>query len=163
MRKSLWIVLALGLVVVPSAKADTFVFHVTESSQGLDITFDLPGIPLGVEFSVDNVTSFVSPSTLDGDPITNFGMSGNPTLGAFDGAGETCFGGTCWAGRNSAGVIGGGPGPAFSGTGTFSADGTTVTITDVPNAAPEPSSVALMLLGVGLVCVLRNSRGHLAT
>jgi len=51
-------------------------------------------------------------------------------------------------------------GPAFAGPGTFVKQGfdgiTTVTITDVPSGAPEPSSLALLPIGIGALLLTRK-------
>jgi hypothetical protein len=50
--------------------------------------------------------------------------------------------------------------PSFNGPGTFpkTTNGitTTVTITDVATAAPEPSSLALLPLGLGALLLMRK-------
>ena len=157
MRKSLWIMLALGLIVVPSAKADTFVYNVT-SNLGLNGTFDLPSF----ENPANNITTFVSGSTLGGAPITGFCISGNSsdcTIGGISQAGPG------WFGEAGGMSVATGVTPSFNGPGTFTVSAfgitTTVKITDVVGA-PEPSSLALLPLGLVALLLLRkrNSRSH---
>ena len=149
---TIFTVTLLGLAIVPSAKADSFVYQVTSTTPAgnLDVTFDLPSF----ENPANNITTFVS-GTLFGDPIADFGISGNSSeCSIADAVGLL---GPCWAGTNTAGAtLVFFTTPSFSGTGTYissAANGsTTVTITEV-SGVPEPSGMLLLasgLLAVGL-------------
>lgn len=151
---TIFTVALIGLAVVPSAKADTVVYNVTSTAGSLNVTFDLASF----QNPANDITTFVS-GTLFGEPLKGFGISGDSS-NCSDGV-SFSGPGPCWIATDTQGASVASGGPSFSGLGTFTAGGTTVTITEVVGA-PEPSSVALMLLGVGLVFVLqkRNSRGH---
>lgn len=150
MRKSLWIMLAVMVVAVsaPNAHADSFsvTFTGTFLPTASDVTFPSPTLDImwqGFAFALTLPSSSL--------PTDSYGW----------GSAKGCSG-TCSAhitvDDNTTGTL------TFSTTSavphTFATGGGSLTFT--PVAAPEPSSVALMLLGVGLVFVLgkRNSRGH---
>jgi hypothetical protein len=145
MQKSLWIILAVLLVAIgaPNAHADSFTpIFTTDGCSGtcalptaLDVTFPSP-TTIDVTYLGASGTSFIA-SGLPGD---TYGWTADVERGSLDffitdGGTSTCNGG--------------GPGHDSCGILTFAA----VT-------AAEPSSVALMLLGVGLMFVMRKRIGQ---
>ena len=136
----------------PSAPADTVVYDITSTSDGVHVTFDLPSF----EEVVNNVTTFTV-ATSNSGPITNFSISGNSTDCSGNGA---SFPGPCWIA-----VIGNSGGlfdifsPAFTGPGTFVGPDTTVTITEV-STVPEPSGLVLLstTLPVAGLIIMRKRR-----
>ena len=174
MRKSLWIILAVMIVAVgaPNAQADTVT------------TFDVSG-------TVEPAVSFLTGTTFSGTltiDVTSGAITAVditfPGLPIFDRLVFQGPDGSDWdvSARTSIGVVGlflsfttaPTPGSLVGFTGgtitgrevidaledpLYNVTGGSVT---APTATPEPSTVALMLLGVGLVFVLRkrNSRGH---
>lgn len=144
-----------ALVLLPSrAKADTFIYQVTATTEGLDVIFDSPTF----QESIDTTTFTKATSSFG--PVTEFELSGDSTNCSLNGLSEP---GPCWqANTLSPGggccLLASSASPSFSGPGTFTAtdslngDMTTVTITDVPSATPEPSS--LLFLGCGLLGLL---------
>lgn len=160
MRKSLWIMLAVMVVAVgaPNAHADSFTY---------DFTSTTAGATGSVEFTESSIlTSLTTISSFTSDTFSNLlSLTIAPESGESCGflAGGPCIGATF--------PFGGGTLTAFytfssnlTSTGTYDTNGSnsgTLVISEV-STAPEPSSVALMLLGVGLVFLLRkrNSRGH---
>ena len=162
MRKSLWIVLALLVVGgAPVAHADTFVYQVTSTINNVDVVFDLPTFE-----EVATATTFTTNSS-SGGPFTAFCVSGNTTACHVSQGGFSAFcSGLCFAGVGSNFFLetGFSTSPAFTGPGTFTtifpAFTTTVTITDVPSGVPEPSSLALIPLGLGALLLMRKRMGH---
>ena len=157
MRK-LWLVLAVMVVAVsaPNAHGDSFspVFTTT----GCTGTCLLPTAP--------DVT-FPSPTTID---VTFDGVTSSVAIPSGDASGDTY----AWAankglqpGGGSAFTLldittGGSSLHCFGSETSTTANGCGTLTFAAVGTAPEPSSIALMLLGVGLVFVLRkrNSRGH---
>jgi PEP-CTERM motif len=144
MRKSLWIMLAVLLVAIgaPSAHADSYtpIFTTTGCSgtcalpTALDVTFPSPAT-----IDVTYVGFFTETVSIPGGPGDTYGWIANVERAVFDfelsdGSLPTCNGGIA---QTSCGTL------------TFAAV-----------SAPEPSSVALMLLGVGLVFVMRKRIGQ---
>jgi PEP-CTERM motif len=158
MRKTLWIMLAVLLVAIaaPAVHADGV----------YAITFNGPGAPTVVGSDLLDYNStlkeFTTPSleimfdgltvTLDNQnfagafPTDRFSWGGPFVDGNFD-ISETLLGENIYSG-------------ALPSSAAFDDGSVTLTAQTVP--APEPSSVALMLLGVGLVFGMqkRNPRGH---
>jgi hypothetical protein len=153
MKIARYAVAALGLIALltPAAKADTFVYQVTSNVDGLnlDVIFDLPAF----EETVTDITSFTTNTSSSG-PLTAFSLSGNSTPCSLGGD-STPFG-PCFQVEFPGLIEGTAGSPGFSGPGTSSAFGTTVTITDVPSAAPEPSSLALIPFGLGALMLMRK-------
>jgi hypothetical protein len=156
MRKSLWIMLAVLLVVIgaPAAHADG-VFAITFSGAGAPTVVGsnlLDYNSTSMEFTTPTLTINFDGQTFS---LVNQGFTDISPTDVFS-----------WAG-----VGGGGFGISPSGTkariysGSVPGDFTDVVqFGDVTFTAqtpvPEPSSVALMLLGVGLVFVMRKRIGH---
>jgi PEP-CTERM motif len=157
MRKSLWIILAVMVVAVaaPAVRADG-VFAITFSGTGaptvvgsnlLDYNstlgqFTTPTLEIlfdGMDIILDNAFENVAPS----DPFEWLGPNFDGTIEVID---ECC---------KPAHVL-------FSGKITSSIPqlGGFVTLTEQTVPTPEPSSYALMLLGVGLVFVMRKRIGQ---
>jgi hypothetical protein len=141
---------ALGLIafLTPTAKADSFVYQVTSNFFNIDVIFDLPTFQ-----EVVDTTTFIKATSSLG-PITEFGLSGNST-GCFTISGGGSATGPCWTAvlvpPNSLGI----DSPSFSSPGTFTNFDTTVTITEV-STVPEPSSLALIPLGLVALLVMRK-------
>ncbi len=176
MRKSLWIMLAVLLVAIaaPYASADTVTLDISGSLVPNDpsVSCSASGCTLGGDIVINNTTGMVisvdftvagaSPSvgpfnhfsefvSIDSDLVTtdggvidfSFTLSGNPgTLVGYTGGAIT---GTA--------VTSGPAGHIFVQEGDAA-------LTEAVTPAPEPSSVALMLLGVGLVFVMRKRVGQ---
>jgi hypothetical protein len=153
MRKLLWIILALMVVAVsaPNAHADTFTYSYTDSVDeiswttaplsGVTMETTVPAVDLTATSNTGNFAGCVTTLVvLDaggiGNTQTNFSSCQFPFVIAFDGFAATDY--TT-------------PGTYHGGQGTL--------VVAAAVAAPEPSSVALMLLGVGLVFVLRKRTG----
>jgi hypothetical protein len=164
MRKSLWIILTVLLVAIaaPSALANSCTYTYTQVDLGItDFTWTTNAIPCVT--STDTflpasslASSSVNPSYVP-TPISAVGLDvGFPAGGI-----ETDFG-------ISGGVADGSwTLSEYSTTGTYAEsffageETLTLTVAATPVAAtPEPSSVALMLLGVGLVFVMRKRIGQ---
>lgn len=169
MRKSLWIVLAVMVVAVgaPSAHADSSSLTLISSGSGIydygitvpggqDISFlqnqtitltglsdvtgaSVSGALLGDSFAVSSFTSTSVTFVQTGIA----GFSGAITFGDFLVDSTAPLGTVNWSMETQSGTLSG-------------------TVGGPVATAPEPSSAALMLLGVGLVFVMRkrNSRGH---
>ena len=160
LRKSLWVILAVLVVAIgaPAAHADS----TTDGTLNFTLTSGTT-IPTG-SFVFDNGTDTLTSYTLDWngaeiDATSTFAsvplatLEGSGTWSAFmldhiasftitlPGDAPTILAGTT-------------PGPIVSAAGTFSVTAATT----VPT--PEPSSIALMLLGVGLVFVMRKCIGQ---
>jgi hypothetical protein len=148
--------LLASLAFVPSAKADIFIYDVESSVAVLHVSFQLPIF----EQLVVNQMVFSSETWDRPLPITSFTLSGG-TASCIPG-GQA---GPCWSASNATDSAATFVSPLFNGTGTFARSvgtiNTTVTITDVPSGAPEPSALVLVsscLLGVGLVVRKRRFR-----
>jgi hypothetical protein len=170
MRKSLWIMLAVLVVDIsaPYASADIVTFDLSGSlaaragscspcTLGGDIVIDNTS---GTVISVDFTVAGESPSVGPFNRFIEF-VEGNSELLAVDGA-SNIFGmflsgkpGTL-VGYTGGGISGNITPPV--GNPLFVINAGAVLTEVVP--APEPSSVALMLLGVGLVFVMRKRIGQ---
>ena len=153
MRKSLWIMLAVIVVAVsaPHARADSFTY--TYSDNGISwTTTAISAVTMqttvpAADLTATSNTGFVAGCTTSGVVLDDSG-TGNIT--------------TDFSGCNVLVIsFGSFPLTDFSTPGTYELGGTTLVVTPAV-ATPEPSSVALMLLGGGLVLLRRkrNSRGH---
>ena len=156
MRKSLWITLAVLLVAIgaPLAHADSFTYTYTDTADGVSWTTaaisavtmetSVPGADLTASSNSGVFMGCVTASVI----LDRGGIGGTTTI----------FSGTC-----PAPIIHNIDGFAltdYSTPGTyFGSPGDTLVVTAAV-AAPEPSSVALMLLGVGLVFVMRKRIGQ---
>jgi hypothetical protein len=167
MRKSLWIILAVLLVAfgAPAAHADT----VTDGILNFTLISGGPA-PTAGSFVFDNSTGLFLSYTVSWDgAVYNFAPPAN--IVGFAVATQT-VGGFCGVGPAGA------PGctPALPGSfslpfdslqpssGTFT-DPTvfafgSFTVTQTVITTPEPSSVALMLLGIGIVFLMRKRIGQ---
>ena len=158
MRKSLWITLAVLLVAIgaPLAHADSFTYTYTDTDDGISWT----------TAAISAVTMETSVPGADLTASSNSGVllgcvTSSVVLDSLGGGGtSTLF----FSGCNFAGEIQSDDGFALS---DYSTPGTyvspvldTLVVTSAVAAAPEPSSVALMLLGVGLVFVMRKRIGQ---
>jgi hypothetical protein len=153
MKITKYAVAVLGLIALltPTSKADTFVYQVTSTIDNIDLIFALPSFQ---EF-VDTTTFTLDTSTAG--PVTELILSGNSTDCS---AGPVTITGPCFLAVLSPVNFDGDTGPSFTGPGafkeTFFGDTTTVTITDVPTAAPEPSSLASIAIGFGALLLMRK-------
>ncbi len=169
---------ALGVLLLsnPAAKADTLDFTLT--GQGQTLTFSLPSSP--TSFSSTSSTGFVVAGVSD---VLN-GTPGVTEVGFYNALAQFFFGPNAAVLPGEDGT-GGAPQDFFSGdalfsgpstapvfkTGTFNERGDsgdslpsgayTMTISDVPSAAPEPSS--LVLLGTGALGLAASFRRRLMT
>ena len=179
MRKSLWIMLAVLAVAVsaPNAHADEFqyTYTVTASNPPGAWTFSWETVPIpGVTAEVVLPPSSLATVMLTGSQLT--GCLVNMVFLDFNGTGDQQISfkngvPVCSAPLAIADLFNL-PLADYTTPGTYSFTGTnpnnfiqSATLEVSAVTTPEPSSVALMLLGVGLVFVLRkgNSRGQLAT
>jgi len=150
MRKSLWIILAVLLVTIaaPNAHADSF--SVTFTSQfghppptAMDVTFPSPTLDItwqGIAFTVAFPSSF-----LPGDSYGWGTQASGTNVTMFI---EDFTVGLPFIFSDIVSVPAG-----------FVHDAGNLTFTPTV-AAPEPSSIALMLLGIGLVLVMRTRIGQ---
>ena len=176
MRKSLWIILAVLLVAIaaPYANADTVTLDVSGSLSPSFGASCSPSCTLGGDIVINNAT----PGSVTSVDITVAGAS--PSVGPFntfiefiqsvsglvtkDRNGDSLFIFLSGNPGTLVGYTGGGIGgyilviPTQSGI-SFDVN-TGAALTEAVTPAPEPSSVALMLLGVGLVFVLRKRIGQ---
>ena len=144
MRKSLWIMLAVMVVAVgaPNAHADSFsvTFTGTPTPTASDVTFPSPTLDImwqGFTFLLTLPSSSLPTDSYSWGSCRSCGPTGGAVINIFD---------------------------ANTNINTFSTEAAVPTtflldagpLTFTPVAAPEPSSVALMLLGVGLVFVMRK-------
>jgi hypothetical protein len=157
MRKSLWIMLAALLVAIaaPSARADSFT--ATFSCSGTcvggtptapDVTFPAPVIDVtwnGLLFQITLL--YDAPSPLDDFTWTGYNDYYRTTLLQYIDITDLTTGVT-WS---STGIGSFASGKSSQATGALAFAAV---------ATPEPSSYALMLLGVGLVFVLRKRIGQ---
>jgi PEP-CTERM motif len=167
MRKSLWIMLAILLVAIaaPSAHADSY----TDYTLTFGLTDGSPNATSGGTVILDNTSGIYTTFSVDWNGVV-FDFSGlfDKTLplsaywtGCAENAGSTCPLNGVSSCCTFVPSLSCNCGNSFPGTGftdpTAAALGT---YTLNPVAAPEPSSVALMLLGVGLVFVMRKRIGQ---
>jgi hypothetical protein len=164
LRKSLWTMLAVMVLALfaPSARADaTYTYDVIGTGivdTSLSWTLDDPNTAV-----IDVPTSFTTGITLNSSgsflsgcpPITNVGI--DPVAGfVFTYFATSCFQGT---------FLNVPPTGLVDGTYFLSLDGTTINGTLVvsgvtPGAVPEPSTIALMLIGIGFVLVMEKRIGQ---
>ncbi len=154
MRKSLWIMLALLVVIgAPAAHADSFAVTFTgtvgvaPAPTALDVTFPSPTLDItwqGVAFALTLPSSSLSTDSYiwNSSVFCPIPITCTAQIGIID---QTNFSFTSSSS----------PVPSFS----FPIGAGNLTFTPV-TTAPEPSSVALMLLGVGLVFVMRKRIGQ---
>jgi hypothetical protein len=148
----------LVFLVFPNpAKADSFEYTVTSFPDGQTATFTESSLA-----SSGDVTSFLS--TTGAQPILEFGWNsaGGDCINGSGTVGTACGGINFGGGEEQIGSFALG---SFLSPGTYQSHGLndflnmTVTITDV-SGVPEPSSLTLMLLGVGLALVMRKRIGQ---
>ena len=157
MRKSLWIMLAALLVAIaaPVSRADSFTDYT------LSFTGGIPNPASGGTVKFDDTTDTYTTFLVDwlglsfdfsGSTSANIPITGTWSGCAFPGNTGPCGGTMANLLVGSALVVSSGIPSGFAKTeGTY---------TLTPVGAPEPSSVALMLLGVGLVFVMRKRIGQ---
>ena len=167
MRKSLWIMLAVLLVAIapPAARADTVTLDLSGSLSPTVIGTCSPSCTLGGDIVIDNTAGTVT--------SVNFTVAGeSPFVGPFNMFDGFLGGGVGLVTGDSAGQFfeiflahtlvgytGGAIGGNISGTTGLLFDVTGAALTKAVGA-PEPNSVGLMLLGVGLVLVMRKRIGE---
>jgi len=149
MPKSLWIVLLLVAIGAPAAHADSVTFTVlvggAPAPTALDVTFPSPTLDItwqGVAFVLTLPSSSLSTDSYIWDSNETCTPSCTAKIDVLD---QTNFSFT----SSSSPAV-----PLSFSTGAGDLTFTPVT------TAPEPSPVALMLLGVGLVFVMRKRIGH---
>ena len=160
MRKTFWtisVLLLISAIGAPRSHADSFTYSFVGASllNGTNFTVvDTSGPAL---FNVNLAPLLASPSDLfiagiDFGPLTTIGFTGTPAFPI----------GTVLASNFNAAtaVFTNNFDPAVAGA--YPTDFGTLTVAVTPVVTPEPSSVVLMLIGIGLVLLLRkrNSRGH---
>ncbi len=158
MRRALWIVLAAMIVAmaVPTAHAQVY-----DGTFNFVTTFGTPG-PTSSSFVFDETTNTYSTLTVDWDGAV-FDWSGPDLISQFPTSGTWCAAGpdeiaSC-DDRNSTFSFGTVNSTSFSGSFT-DADGMangTYTTTETL-VTPEPSSLGLMLTGIGVLLLLRKLR-----
>jgi hypothetical protein len=161
MRKSLWIMLATLLVAVtgPISHADSFTYTYTSTDFGLSwTTAAISAITMETTVPAADLTAAsTSGGFLAACRITSVVLD-DSSVG--NGNTQTNFspGGACFTA--SAFSFDGFALADYSTRGTYlSQQGNTLVVTAAV-AAPEPSSVALMLAGIGLVFVMRKRIGQ---
>ena len=158
MRKSLWIILAVLVVAVgaPNAHADTL-FEYTVTNTGMnqlganEFTFTTVPIPVTDLFvtipASDLSTSSLTGSNFVGCTLTSVVLNGGIELNL---SGTSCA-------PSPAETFGDGFALTdYSTPGTYEGIFNTLVVTGVNVATPEPSSVGLLLLGIGLVFMARK-------
>jgi hypothetical protein len=153
MRKSLWIMLAvlIAAIGVPTAHADS----ITNGTFNFTVTIGSPP-PTG-SFVWDSTTSTWNSFSIDWDGLVfNFAplfpnLGALPTTGTWRANANVTL--EIFAIGQTIQSITTPPIPINLAQGTYS-------VTETVVGAPEPSSVALMLLGVGLVFVMRKRIGQ---
>jgi len=164
MQKSLWIILALVAIGAPSAHADSFTYTYTS-------TECFGGVICGrFSYTTEAIAAVTSETTLPAADLTATSLSGlfgecsfsSVTLneGGVGNQGAILLGVQC----SSIGEHPDGYSPAdYSTQGTYTATiGSivdTLVVTPV-QAMPEPSEAGFLLLGVGLVFVMRKRIGQ---
>jgi hypothetical protein len=164
MRKSSWIFLVVLFMAIgaPNAHADSFDFTVTGATSGSGTLTTNP--PSGGTFLVTGITGvFGDPSLGNSSPITSLvapgtGPFSNTNLIPLDASGLSFFteNNTEWTILFSDEFIVN----EIEMTITGPIEDTLTPITFTVVATPEPSSVALMLAGIGLVFVMRKRIGQ---
>jgi hypothetical protein len=168
MRKSLWIMLAVLFVAIgpPAARADIVTLDLSGSlTPGAGACS--PSCTLGGDIVINNTTGTVT--------SVDFTVAGeSPSVGPFNTFDGFLGGGLGLVTGDSAGNIfemflsgtlvgytGGAIGGSIDGIiGALFFVNTGAALTEATVAAPEPSSYALVLLGVGLVFVMRKRVGQ---
>jgi hypothetical protein len=132
----------------PNAHADSFTYSYTDTFFGLSwTTAAIPAVTMQTTVSAANLTAASAPGCVISSVILDLNGAGATQTNCDDGNGTSTFG------------IGDGfTLSQYSTPGTYVAPNTpldTLVVTAV-TAAPEPSSLALMLSGVGLVFAMRK-------
>jgi PEP-CTERM motif len=158
MRRALWIVLAAAIfaMAVPAAHAQTY-----DGTFNFVTTFGTPD-PTSGSFVFDETTNTYTTLTVDWDGAV-FAWSGPDVVGQFPASGTWCAAGpdeiaSC-DDRYSTFSFGTVNSTSFSGAFT-DADGVasgTYTVTETL-VTPEPSSLVLMLTGIGVFLLLLRKR-----
>jgi len=159
MRKSLWIMLAALLVAIaaPSAQADSFTYSYSDPNDGYSWT--TAAIPAVTTLTTVTAADLTSTSTSGGEAgaCTISSVTLDTTDRGITGSTLTDFSGCS---LSSILIPDGFSQSDYTTAGTYtSGEGDTLVVTDV-TTAPEPSSVALMLLGVGILFVTQKRMGR---
>jgi hypothetical protein len=143
MRKSFWIVLALLVAGAPVAHADSFAATFTGGPTAPDVTFPSPTLTISFDGSTFSIT--LPSADLPTDQYT---WSKAPSVCG------VC--GTAFVITDQTTNM------ATSGGGSISTEGASgdLTFTPLTAPAPEPSSLALIPVGLGALLVMRRRMGH---
>lgn len=155
MRTSLLVMLVVMVVAVgaPNAHADSFTYTYTDTVDGVSwTTAAIPAVTTETTVLAADLTSTSNTGLVAGCVTTGVILDDNN-----EGNTETFLSGCLPISNFDSFAL-----ADYSTPGTYDSTiaGDSLVVTAV--ATPEPSTIALMLLGVGLVFVLRkrNSRGH---
>jgi hypothetical protein len=171
MRKSFWFSLTVLLVAIsaPTAYADTFTYSYSSGELGCGTT----GNCAVYSWTTAAIAAVASETTISAADLTASLLSGTPLAGCVLSSVTLDFGGTGGQSFTSSNCGGRSNPDAFSladystpGIYSFVSVNAGVNDSLVVTAVqtPEPSTVALMLLGLGLAFVIRRKRegvGHL--
>ena len=159
MRRSLWLVPALLVVgSAPVARADPFTYAYTDTLHSVSWTTEaISAVTMETTVPAADLTpTSTSGGGFAGCTITSVVLD-TVALGPGAGATETDLSGSGCPGaivNNDQFAL-----TDYSTPGTYVGSIGTMVVTAVATT-PEPSSVALMLLGVGILFVMRKRMGH---
>jgi hypothetical protein len=164
MQKTLWIGLAILLFAIsaPNVHADTFIYSYTSDELGCGTT----GQCAVYSWTTVPIAAATADTTVSAANLSSFSLSGTPFAGCILSSVILDVGGAGSQGLTVTNCFGGRLNPDafsladYSTPGTYSffsereevSDGLTVTAVQTP----EPSTVALGLLGLGLAFVIRR-------
>jgi hypothetical protein len=170
MRKSFWFSLTVLLVAIsaPNAHADTFTYSYTSGQLDCGTT----GECAVYSWTTGAIAAVTSETTISATDLTAFSLSGTPLAGCIlssipldlAGAGGQAFSSTNCPGRSNPDDF---ALADYSTPGVYSFVSVSAGVNDglivTAVQSPEPSTVALVLLGVGLAFVIRRkciAQGH---